>query len=541
MASEKDKQTTLDDSSTQPEESSSGTKEEKSKSSKKNSKDSTSQKKEEEPEETSFNEEQEVEDTEESQEESSTEKESNVALELNKQDVFKIATILGAIALTLLIGTALLNQQQTATEEISPDTVLATVAGQDITQADLDGQQQLLQSLGSQQLPNEEALELLIDEEVLYLEAQERGVVVSREEAEQQLEDDLDLAGTTVDAYRQQLAERNIEFEQLVEYLRKQLSIANVLDEELQNITPTQDEIEQRYNESQENYRVPTTATVRQILLSSDGENETVLQEAQNIRAELEEDLSLFCDYVENRTADEASIETCGEYNVTEQDPFIDEFKDAALNMSVGELRIVHSDFGYHILVKDDEHPERLQSLEEVRTQIEQQLRQEAEQDRIPQIAQELREKHGVSYPGEETESTEEIAPQPEQNETTEEDETQEVEPVEETEEQETVEEGTTQEIPEEIPQESEELADLSQCLAEADATVYIVDWSPESQDQQVILGDLQESVTVINCEDQREECDRNGVNVYPTWELNGEQTIGLKTRTSLRNTLSCN
>lgn len=532
MASEKEKQTTLDDSSTQPEESSSGPKEEKSKNSKKDREEPTSQKKEERSKEESSNEKATTEEKE--QEEPSADKESNVALELNKQHVFKIATILGAIALTLLIGTALLNQQQTTTEEVSPDTVLATVAGQDITQADLDEQQQLLQSLGTQQLPNEEALELLIDEEVLYLEAQERGLVVSREEAEQQLEEDLDLAGTTVDAYRQQLAERNIEFEQLVEYLRKQLSIANVLDEELQNITPTQDEIEQRYNESQENYRVPTTATVRQILLSSDGENETVLQEAKNIRAELEEDLSLFCDYVENRTADEASIETCGEYNVTEQDPFIDEFKDAALNMSVGELRIVHSDFGYHILVKDDELPERLQSLEEVRTQIEQQLRQEAEQDRIPQIAQELREKHGVSYPGEETESTDEIAPQPEQNETQEE-----VEPLEETEEVEPVEE--TQETAEEMPEDSEELADLSQCLAEADATVYIVDWSPESQDQQVILGNLQESVTVINCEDQREECDRNGVNAYPTWELNGEQTIGLKTRTSLRNTLSCN
>ena len=549
MAKDKDKQTKLDDSSPSSKKEHS-TKTEKdvekstqSKKEKKTKQKTSKKEKETEPKSS----EETTENVETVEEESQNDETNNIAIEVNKENLLKTASVLGAIMLVLLIGTALMNQDQTQpTEETSPNTVLTTVNGEPITQADLSQQQTLLTNLGSQQLPEEDLLELLIDETVIYLEAQQRNVTVSTQEAENQLREDLNVTGTTIEEYKSQVEQRGISYDELLAYLEKQLSISNVLDQEVQNITVTDQEIQELYNETQDSFIQPRQATVRQILLAADGENETVRNEAEQIQSVLEEDLSQFCDYVENRTVDEASIPNCGEYNVTREDPFVQEFKDAALNMSVGELRIIQSDFGYHILVKDDEREEQLQSLEDVREQIETQIRIEQEQQIVSNVSEQLRQQYNVTKPSDVQELDEDTSEEQGSVNTTEQEteETQETEPGTEGQDEqseEPVEEQPVEETTQEPQQEPDrERADLGQCLEDADATLYVVDWSPESQEQLVILGSLEDSTTVIDCDEQTQQCERQAVNAYPTWELNGEETLGLKTRTSLRNTLSC-
>ncbi len=71
----------------------------------------------------------------------------------------------------------------------------------------------------------------------------------------------------------------------------------------------------------------------------------------------------------------------------------------------------------------------------------------------------------------------------------------------------------------------------FAQCLTEKDTVMYGTDWCLHCKNQKKLFGNSFKYVDYVNCDINRDECLRNGVNGYPTWKINetnhqGEQSL---------------
>lgn len=174
--------------------------------------------------------------------------------------------------------------------------------------------------------------------------------------------------------------------------LEEELKIRQFLDEKLAGMTQiTEEEIQQEYNKDK-------TASVRHILLLTQGKNDSEKVEAHKKMEELlararkgEDFAALAKEYSE----DPGSKEKGGLYEDFERGKMVKPFEDAAFSVPVGEISdIVETSYGYHILLVVDRKRET-RPLDEVRVELEDQLKQARKSDVFETYFSELKEKSG--------------------------------------------------------------------------------------------------------------------------------------------------
>ncbi len=67
----------------------------------------------------------------------------------------------------------------------------------------------------------------------------------------------------------------------------------------------------------------------------------------------------------------------------------------------------------------------------------------------------------------------------------------------------------------------------FAQCLTEKGVVMYGTEWCPHCKNQKKLFGDSFQYVTYIDCDRNRDECLRAGVEGYPTWVIDGENYPG--------------
>jgi parvulin-like peptidyl-prolyl isomerase len=94
------------------------------------------------------------------------------------------------------------------------------------------------------QISEEEALEQLIAETVLYQEAEQQGYAPTMDEAEQELEARVASSGRTMEDLEADLAKSGFSYEEYLQYFQRQLAINSYLDDAVQ--VPEVTELEAR-------------------------------------------------------------------------------------------------------------------------------------------------------------------------------------------------------------------------------------------------------------------------------------------------------
>lgn len=174
--------------------------------------------------------------------------------------------------------------------------------------------------------------------------------------------------------------------------LEEELIIRQFLDKKLDSmIQIAETDIQQEYDKDK-------TASVRHILMLTQGKNDDEKMEAHKKMEELlararngEDFAALAKEYSE----DTGSKEKGGLYEDFERGAMVKPFEDAAFSVPVGEISdIVETNYGYHILLivdrKRDTRP-----LDEVRVELEEQLKQARKAEIFESYFSELKEKAG--------------------------------------------------------------------------------------------------------------------------------------------------
>ena len=107
--------------------------------------------------------------------------------------------------------------------------VVATVDGEEITSQEITRLQQSLAQQG-QEISKEDAIEQLINQEVLSQESRQPEFIPSDEEAEQQIRAQLRQQGATLEQFKQQLQQQGIAYEEQLDDVKSQIAIQNYVD-----------------------------------------------------------------------------------------------------------------------------------------------------------------------------------------------------------------------------------------------------------------------------------------------------------------------
>jgi len=162
----------------------------------------------------------------------------------------KVIAIIAATAAVAILAVVLV----LANSGVPEDDVVATVNGHPITVSDVEHRQARHKMLFDEQIDSKRALELLIDEELAYQQAVP-DYSVDRDEAERDLEADLERDDLTLEWFKEQLEEIGIVYDDYLETYRRDMVINMYLEDA---IAVTEEEAMAGYEQWATEYEMAT-------------------------------------------------------------------------------------------------------------------------------------------------------------------------------------------------------------------------------------------------------------------------------------------
>ena len=276
------------------------------------------------------------------------------------------------------------------------DSEIAVINGKVIMLSELNKLYSSMPSEYKATVTKKNLLSQLIESEVLYQEAQKDGVTVNKEEAENYILLAKTSSGLTEEQFAEKLKEQQTTEEELKQQYAKQLTIKAFLNKNLiEKVLISDSEIKKYYSDNKEQFKVGEQVTVRHILIGDkDLSLEQQEEKAKSLLPKITKDN--FCDFVKEYSTDTASIEKCGEYTFTKDDPLAQEFKDFSFKQSSGKIGTVKTDFGVHIILTIKKIPSKTIPLKEAAEKIRETLKLQKAKDGYKQFYEELAQKSNI-------------------------------------------------------------------------------------------------------------------------------------------------
>jgi peptidyl-prolyl cis-trans isomerase D len=137
---------------------------------------------------------------------------------------------------------------------------------------------------------------------------------------------------------------------------------------------PTQQQIQQYYNDHMTDYQLPEQAKSRHILIKVDAGADAKTDAAAKAKAEMVLKLlqagGNWNDLAKKYSDDPGSKDSGGELGFAQRGRMVPEFDNAIFTQKIGDIAIVKSQFGYHIVQVEDRQAAHTQPLNEVLPQI---------------------------------------------------------------------------------------------------------------------------------------------------------------------------
>ena len=216
-----------------------------------------------------------------------------------------------------------------------------------------------------------QAAEQIGERRLLTAAAEAAGITFSQEEFDKVLAEQYAKAGGE-EAFLEMLKSNKVDPESFKRMMREEQMIGKFLEADVfQKITVGEEELRQAY-------AADKTATVRHILLMTQGKLESEIPE---IRKKMEDLLARarkgedFAALAREYTEDPGSKENGGLYEDFPRGMMVKPFEDAAFSVPVGELSgVIETKYGFHIL-KVENRMKETEPFEAVRTRLEDNLK----------------------------------------------------------------------------------------------------------------------------------------------------------------------
>jgi len=240
-----------------------------------------------------------------------------------------------------------------------------------------------------------QALDTLIDIELLYQESQRRGFEISEERIEEQVKDLQTQLGDG-EGYASALEQIGISDGELRSEFRRQLAIQEMIDTDISPAnTVSEQESTEFYESNPAFFFSPEQVRASHIIiLVSPDAGEEQKSEARSRITEIRERIRAGEDFAElaNQFSEDGSSASGGDLGFFQRGQMVKPFADAAFSLAIGELsEVVTTQYGLHLIRVTDRKEESVVPYEQAQLQIFQYLQREKTMVAIEQLAVELR------------------------------------------------------------------------------------------------------------------------------------------------------
>jgi peptidyl-prolyl cis-trans isomerase C len=279
-----------------------------------------------------------------------------------------------------------------------------TINGVDITRAKVNSQvdhminQRGLNSGGItqpavyQQL-QQEVVERLITQELLWQEAQRREVVASDSDVDEQLAK-MKSGFDNEQAFLFQIQAGGFTESAYHEDIRQQRSVQNMIAGELaREVTVSDEEIEAFYNENIEQMTLPEAIRARHILMKAAVDDESARESARERITAVQQELRDGADFAALATefSEAPSAPKGGDLGFFGRDQMVPSFENAAFALQPGEIsEVVDTQFGYHLIKLEERREAQTVPVEEAAERITAYLTQDKLQEAVEDLVDEL-------------------------------------------------------------------------------------------------------------------------------------------------------
>jgi peptidyl-prolyl cis-trans isomerase D len=142
-------------------------------------------------------------------------------------------------------------------------------------------------------------------------------------------------------------------------------------------VTPSEDDLKQRFEETRDRYNVPERRRSRHILIKVGDDEAAAQKKAEQVLAEAKAPGADFA-ALAKKYSEDVSGQQGGDLGFTERSAFVGPFADALFAMQVGEVRgPVKSQFGFHIIKLEEIQAGQAKKFEDVRAELDSLYRQD--------------------------------------------------------------------------------------------------------------------------------------------------------------------
>lgn len=217
----------------------------------------------------------------------------------------------------------------------------------------------------------EKALNILIEKELQYQYALEKGLTVSQKAVESEM-DGMEKKFTSTAKFKDALKKSGITKTELKEFIKKRLLTAKAKEQEVTSkASLSEPELREYYEKNKGSFMRPVEFRASQILIGVDPssnkeEREKKLNLAKELLAKIKEGGN-FVDLAMKYSTDQGSAPIGGDIGTFHKGMAEESFEKAVLSLKVGEVSdVVETLYGYHIIMLTGMKPETQLSFDDV-------------------------------------------------------------------------------------------------------------------------------------------------------------------------------
>jgi peptidyl-prolyl cis-trans isomerase C len=182
--------------------------------------------------------------------------------------------------------------------------------------------------------------------------------------------------------------ENDQEYLMQLENAKREILTQHAINKELSNVTVTNEEIKNFYNENMSQFIQPESVSARHILVDN-------IDDATKIKKEIEAGLSF--EEAANKYSSCPSKEQGGDLGSFTKGRMVPEFENAAFELAVGEVsEPVQTQFGYHLIKVENKEDANIKPVEEAAQFIGNQIYQQKQAAMYTEIVGQLSQKYPV-------------------------------------------------------------------------------------------------------------------------------------------------
>lgn len=158
-----------------------------------------------------------------------------------------------------------------------------------------------------------------------------------------------------------------------------------------ERITVTPQDVQRHYEDNEQQYATPEQVRASHILLKTEGKDEAAVKKLADDIAAKAKGGADFAELAKKYSEDESNNKTGGDLNLFGRGQMVPEFDKVVFAMETGQIsEPFKTSFGYHVVKLTEKRAASKRSLDEVRTQIEDQIKWQRAQDEAQRIADDV-------------------------------------------------------------------------------------------------------------------------------------------------------